>query len=1166
MKRFFTVAALVVFSALWTTMSARWVVGERKSASQIKAGDTVVISYASSEAYSDYYIQAADDDHAALGVMVAQGMGLGASAVITFENGPADLRTGAPTFYMKLVETGKYIGNKYYDWYNVGQGAVDIIDNAGNFQILSCGEDIPWYNEEKASYTKWSRNDDAVWDDKSVAFSASPSESDYCYLAYWSYASSSPRAITWKYTSTIQWNVYSVSYEKDYREELENLIDLYSTASADFVAGTDPGFYDANVIETYNQVLEQAMLVCYTSSSTDSELEEAYNNLRTAYKNMAGSLIPVSEGYYYIMNDNEKIAANGKTEKAMYVNETARQMYWGEFDANDLKFVFYISPNDASTWLVQNMKTGLYFGAPGGFCKPFAASADKDYPATFKFYNGTGSCYIKTGGWTMCPYGNAGGTADGPNYVWCYNGETTSGGNVAHAEWTWALRRITDQSVIDRFAEEKAQYDRTNVLKSLSEEASSLYDKLFTYRTDTDNGLITDADAQVKYSRVIQQGVSFSDKYPFLIDGFDTTYVQGRGYVDIAITAAPQQKVTFFYKRRGASVQYPKSAEWGESERPDRVNIYAANDTANGGDWTFVKEIRMGDLAEPIMVSVDLGAEYKFLRYDVQTNKTGGNVFTMSEFQVYPCAIDESASQYYTAQGMKTAADALLENIDAMRSVIEANTATADNIASMRASIGAVRTLYADTTVLSALIAECEGLADNVTVGTAIGQIDDEAQIAALRTAIATAKTDGFKDNISKADLDAVIAALTAVRTEFLSHVKNFETGKWYFITNGDTADGNTNGGKALYMTGYSNESEVGVGKLNEDGSAAYTYDPYCMWTFVPAADGTFNIQNMGTGFYLADYVKSGENAKQSYTGVPYKVSFLGADSYAFIPQGEANTFSYGLTAGEDKAGFAKGVAGTASSWQITEIDPESTEMITVKDFKYNMLDIVVFPFNIEDFSLNGDDAHLYGIRKITQSADGTSTIELYEKTSAKAGESCLLVLGDPEAESEDFELLFPFPTSVTDKAIPDNGIYGMLNPQAIGEGDVYSSADKLVAATGTVNISAHTGAIVPSYYTGEVSGVETALTLTVKGMGAIPSGNTKGDVNGDGSVNTADIVMVYNYIQAGDQSGVSQSAADVSGDGTVNSADVVEIYNVIVGGGTASKAYQAQIRRLLAE
>ena len=294
MKKFFTIVTLLVLSALWTTMSARWVVGERKSASSIKAGDTVVISFASTEKYSDYYLQAADDDHSDLGVMVAQGMGLGSSAVITFEEGPEDLRTGAPTVFMKLVGSGKYIGSNYYNWYATGQGVTDNVDKAANFQILSCGEDIPWYDEKNANFTKWERQSDAIWDENSVAFSASPSSTDFCYLAYWDYASASPRAITWKYTNTIQWNVYSVSYERDYREDLEALINSYSTASSDFVGGVNPGFYDTEVIDAYNDVLQKAMEVCYTSSATDEEIIKVYDALRAAYKKMSDSLIPIT--------------------------------------------------------------------------------------------------------------------------------------------------------------------------------------------------------------------------------------------------------------------------------------------------------------------------------------------------------------------------------------------------------------------------------------------------------------------------------------------------------------------------------------------------------------------------------------------------------------------------------------------------------------------------------------------------------------------------------------------------------------------------------------------------------------------------------------------------------------------------------------------------------
>ena len=63
------------------------------------------------------------------------------------------------------------------------------------------------------------------------------------------------------------------------------------------------------------------------------------------------------------------------------------------------------------------------------------------------------------------------------------------------------------------------------------------------------------------------------------------------------------------------------------------------------------------------------------------------------------------------------------------------------------------------------------------------------------------------------------------------------------------------------------------------------------------------------------------------------------------------------------------------------------------------------------------------------------------------------------------------------------------------------------------------------------------------------PAKIVKGDVNGDGKVNTADVVAVYTFIEQGDASGFTREACDVNADGSVNTADVVAIYSIIVKG-----------------
>lgn len=58
----------------------------------------------------------------------------------------------------------------------------------------------------------------------------------------------------------------------------------------------------------------------------------------------------------------------------------------------------------------------------------------------------------------------------------------------------------------------------------------------------------------------------------------------------------------------------------------------------------------------------------------------------------------------------------------------------------------------------------------------------------------------------------------------------------------------------------------------------------------------------------------------------------------------------------------------------------------------------------------------------------------------------------------------------------------------------------------------------------------------------------SKGDANGDGTVNAADIVEIVNYIMGSSSDGFKIEGADANGDGTVNAADIVAVANIIMG------------------
>ena len=70
------------------------------------------------------------------------------------------------------------------------------------------------------------------------------------------------------------------------------------------------------------------------------------------------------------------------------------------------------------------------------------------------------------------------------------------------------------------------------------------------------------------------------------------------------------------------------------------------------------------------------------------------------------------------------------------------------------------------------------------------------------------------------------------------------------------------------------------------------------------------------------------------------------------------------------------------------------------------------------------------------------------------------------------------------------------------------------------------------------------AVPLTASAANALP-----GDLNGDGLINTTDVVALRRHIAGGYQGAIDEAAADVNADGICNSTDVVTLRRYIAGG-----------------
>ncbi len=951
------------------------------------------------------------------------------------------------------------------------------------------------------------------------------------------------------YNESVGWQFWTVE-EMGPLAELEALIDNYS--GTEYLAGTDPGYYESTAVEEYNTALETALLLTI-NTGTDEQYQAAIDELRAKHEAVEAAAVPITSDYYYMVSGFDDFLNNFGVEKAAYANSTTNTLYYRTFDEDDVEFVFHIEPaTDENEYWVQDYSTGLYVAkGTAWYNSSTSVVTDMEEPQNIRLYT-PGKWY-----WGSRTYHNTSYTpyASSAPVASDSNGQLTSWGQWSDDSTVnthfnlWYIRRVPSDKMAT-FVTQKEQADLDATAKSLANEASTLYGNLFSYSADYDSPLITRAsggydedpadDNQITFSNIRRQGLDTSDKYEFLIDGDSVTYMQGSGSIYIKL-ANPVQNITFVYKTRGGNAN---QQTWGLNERPKLVNLYGYNTTLGETDYgsAIMESVDMSAI-EPH--TVNLGKAVDRVQYEVLSNYNNGSYFTLGDFQMYQAVIDEATSQYYTTEGLQTAAEAMQSKANEALTMANAGTTTSEVIEELRAAIAAVEDLYADTLVLSELVEECTTLATTVTTGTGVGESSDSNAGPTLLAAAEAAKPY-ISASTDLDDLKEAIATLQEAKAAFMATIKMFEEGKFYYITSASDGDW---AGLPMYTALPTTSLTSGTNNIRVDLSGEdYTNSANHMYRFVATEKGTYYIQNLATGFYLPAYAAANSVITASQAAAEFNIEYVGYSGFTFTSTSSLNgdDCAIGIIQGDTIAHTNDGL----TAWKIVGTD--DVEAIYSKRFSFNTEGVMSLPYDLTTVDIN-DDFHMYGIKSITQEEDAegnlVSTIEFYEKESAAANEAVFYrwgTVGTTDDVVENYEFISAMPTDVTNTMEPANGIVGTLYSQAFGAGVAYFNGTETKVTTTSTTIAYQLGVINPAYYSGEVEGVETAFTMTLTGLNALPSA-VPGDVNGDGEVTAADAVSVYNYVTNGEDSGIT--GADVNGDGEVNSADAVTVYNYIVQG-----------------
>ncbi|MBQ0088492.1 MAG: hypothetical protein KBT27_04060 [Prevotellaceae bacterium] len=1097
--------------AIWNYSSAKWILGERIDASKCVDGATVFIEYGASINFANRFLTVNDKNTLCLG---SNGLAT-EDHVWKFEKGPADVRTGEYTQYLKHVATGQYpqLGSAF-----VSTPMTPDVISAVNYQILSCGEDIPWSTTVRWVHTKelrpefpdgtekidnWMTNNDGVnSDDNSIGLSFSKDEESYTYLTVYFGTVSN-----WQNCECNQWNVYEAIYEDDKLGELSDLVDLYTTEFQPVADATDPGFYYPENVNEYYNVLDEAIILTVMPEPTNEECDAMIKKLKAARKKCESEIIPLTEGYYYMVSAYPGWMMAQEVEKAAFMNTDDGWMWWTDFDENNPKFVFYLTKaEEEDEWWLQNYMLGYYVGTreKSTFSlTPFTEGKEEPQSIRLRLegkYFWTSHTFKNSA--SLNPEDNV-NKKEGTIGSWGgWNDDFTIG--EGHQSNLWTLRRVPEEKM-EAFAPIKKQNDLNLALKQAMDEAADYNSKVINIAPDFEDSLIVNASSaegaenQIIFETVRKQNIETADDYAFLLDKNPVTYMQGSNYIQIDFGERAAQYVTFMYDKRGGN---ENQQIWGEEERPANTAIYATNDTTNGGDWVYIINVDMSQQECPAYASVNLGAPYKYVRYKVLSNNKGNDFFTISEFQVYNGGIDKETSLYYLVPGMQEAVDNMV-SVRSAKQLIE--NATEADVTEMQDAVKAVKELYPDTMILKALVDECEKLSMGLEVGDEIGQIAvDKIDIkTALENAITEAKNTIATYPSDKEKLDAALASLQQAKSDVMKAMNFIEPGKWYFIKNLDATrigepgtDDSWCYGNVIYASNSGNTSEIKWGYYDPATSDMTTpCDPKTMWTFVPV-EGTeyYYIQNMYSGIYMGKCNGQASKITNSPTPVPYKISLIAPQQFSICPV-DNNKGNWGLFA---NGGSENNISCNTveeygpATWTFVEITEDISEAISISTFAMNLTDVFCLPYNTSSITaINGDDIILYKLRKLNFNEDGScKSMELYkidDEEGLKPGEAAIIVLGDLKAEIEETEIMVPLPTEVTDQpmhASKCNGIFGVFNSDKLCPAQSAVSTGKVFTAAGNSDFGCgeFTGVISPRDYQGEVTGVETDLIMEFDG------------------------------------------------------------------------------------
>lgn len=541
-------------------------------------------------------------------------------------------------------------------------------------------------------------------------------------------------------------------------DELQALVDsvanLFSLYGFEF--GTDPGYTDQAKFEVAHNLYEQAEAALYDGTAEDV-LAQYCNDLRAVIADLFTTGIhQIETGYYYIVNSYAPFAQYQGVTKSLYVNKD-KQLGWTSTNANNAAQLWYIEKQENGNFSIKNVATNEYIGVADDQSKYVPMTAACETGMVIEWQQGVAGQFHIYGVGNSNMSLSAEGYNDGMGVSGLIIAQEGTGNSVTE----WYMRPVTDQAVIDKLEKQGPQALLVEEMLLVLDSARNSRNKANDYKA-----LITRADQIASNAQSSGDGSSYAG----LIDGNTETIFHSAwdnaifksivplgssyGWHNLQFTLdEPVSKITFEFTGRNDPTY---------CDIPNHITIYATNDEALGtstaavdsSQWNEILDMTNKEYHFPLKEAlayysspeIDLGSEYKYLRFVVKSTVNSGPggvrpfaspqatgiTFNLSEFQIYD-AIPTEKSQYYKVDGMKEACDALDAAIAVAEGKLGESTITEADITALQTAYRLVDSTYIDRnslfSQLTSLLESGNNLYD-MSKGSRVALINEVSQLS----------------------------------------------------------------------------------------------------------------------------------------------------------------------------------------------------------------------------------------------------------------------------------------------------------------------------------------------------------------------------------------------------------------------------------------------------